>query len=712
MTGSAHLQRQRALRRRPSGGAPELCAWCPCGAGSGEGSALRGSGVRPVTAVTCALVVLILSLPGLARADDASPPEQAAEESDTQEESSPTIEIAPVVLTGPVEAGGVMAPTPMREEVVTRDELMRRQPATLEEALRTLGGARSVTPTSTATGLSLDGLPASMVQVFIDGRPYGVTINTPEGPLVDLGTLPVDPARIERIEIHRGVAPAGLGGGSGVVVHIHTRIPEQARLDWMAGQFLLAEGWGDRTLRGSLALPIGARWNLSLRGSYLYRPPVDVDGDGRYDTTEQRVPAGGVEAVGRLGGGLTLRAGVEGWLQRSDVRRSTEGPTLGAPPEDRTRTHFIDTYTHLARRMERGGSWETQLQLALAGHRFVKVVRTSGEEIPKAETERERLRHTFFVRLPLGERWFLVPETLAEGERVARSGDQGSISSRQEGRVGAGLGAVHVPSERVEVEGRFFGDAHSTFGAGGLVAAGAAWTPWAPWTLRAGWSLARRLPSVEERALFFDHSEVGYQLQGNPDLRPERLMTWRGGSVVGLWARRLELEGEAFYHDVYDAVRPVLARSGAVALYSYENGGRARSGGLNASGRLQLGGGWRLGATWTWLALRSGGEGGGPRLLTAAHAWSSELAWVRPTTLGAAPWEAALRAQGRSALTVQSGAPPADASWTLDALAQGPVWGPLLWRVEGRNLLDRVDSTWGPKPGRALGAWVGMSATF
>ena len=193
--------------------------------------------------------------------------------------------------------------------------------------------------------------------------------------------------------------------------------------------------------------------------------------------------------------------------------------------------------------------------------------------------------------------------------------------------------------------------------------------------------------------LSFDHSEVGYQVQGNPELDPEQLQSARGG-VMWKW-RNLGLEAEGFYHDLSDVIVTVDT-PGMAGLFSYGNVGEAHSAGTNASAQLRaLPGGLSLLANYTWLPLASA-RGSQERLpLRPRHAGRAELrgAWLGGNL------EAWCDVNARAPVQAPDGSGQVS-SYALVGLGAGYRWGP--WArliVDANNLLDQTDPTWGPAPG-------------
>ncbi|WP_242516345.1 TonB-dependent receptor plug domain-containing protein [Sorangium cellulosum] len=220
---------------------------------------------------------------------------------------------------------------------------------------------------------------------------------------------------------------------------------------------------------------------------------------------------------------------------------------------------------------------------------------------------------------------------------------------------------------------------------GGVVAPrlALAYRPAPPLTLRVSGGRGFRAPSAKELGFSFDHSGLGYVLEGNPDLAPET--SWGlNGDVTFRPRQDLTLRAGGFANWVSDLIdidpRP-LRSSGGVDTYTYWNIARARTSGVELSATFQA-------APW----LRA--EAGYAYLWTRNDTAERPLAGRPPHTAQAAlradlPLRIELVARLRAVTSafVEEGLRAPGFS-TLDARLARPLWPSSRAYLGVRNLLD------------------------
>lgn len=604
------------------------------------------------------------------------------------------IELTPVEVEGTrLGPAPVIDDAPRRVEALESGTLVRRNVRSLADAAAWLAGGAPVSPTSTGQGLVVDGLPAGQLTVLLDGVPISRPQGSPEGPLVDLTAIGVDPEQIERIELYRGGGPPGSGVAAGVALNIVTRRepqPFSAYARASLGSELTA--LADQAYAAGASGELGGGWSLRGRAGADLREALDLNGDDIYDMTESTRIDAELGADWHGSGGDALRLGVlGGWRTIASLGN------VRAPLYDEVETTRVDVLAD--------GRWhplpalriDHATRLGWYDHAFRKIVRESGYERPRADTEELALRQTV-AATGMFDLHDLGGELVLEGSRVTRTGQGGAFEPVLEGRAVLGVSERVYATDWLTVEGRLLGELSSAFGADVAAELALSVRPVESLVLRAQGSRTRRLPTAEERFLFFDHSELGYQIDGNPSLEPETLygarlgLGWTPLAVLGI-----ELEG--FYNHLYDLVdtAPVgVPAGGSVATFSYMNRARAHTGGLNASVRLsELPGGLSLAASYAWLALAEDFDSGEHLTLRAEHSARAELAgrWFDGML------EAWVDLATRSSLRVPQGSVAAPAYALVGAGVAYQPWEVLRLVVDADNLLDQRNATWGPKPG-------------
>ena len=586
---------------------------------------------------------------------------------------------------------------------VSADRLRQQGVRTVGEALRFLAPGSGQQGAIRAP-LVIDGLTGDQVVILINGQPAAGFQSTRQGPRVPLDTLPVDPSFIERIDVLRGMGPPGSCTDGGVIINIITRAPEPgARLSLALGSEVAAQGLTSWDARGAAQLTGPNGVSVLVRGGALVRNAIDINGDGVLDTRDELIHDVGVELTWRDRDRHELLLLAELAGEDAESPGNPRAPLVDATSINRSR--FLLSGDH---RLSDTLVLRHRNQVDTLDYTFSKLVRESGVSNLRAATTQVRTRSSLGLELT-GARHTLSLETCAETLGVARTGETGDVPRTSDAAFCLGVHERWRPIEALELQGRALAGYHTEFGRRLLGELALAWTPADPLTLRAELSHTDRLPSLEERYLYFDHREVGYAIEGNPDLAPVRTTSGRLGATLRDAPRGLALELSAFVHrqrDLIDValVAPASPPDRPVALYSYINIANARTAGLDVIGRAhRMPGGLRLDAHYTWLPLAVDLADNTRLPLRSMHAATIQLSgtWLDDrltawATIGAT-----------SALSAPDGEPdpPPDrvtAIWNVGAGWAVRDVGTI--RLEGRNLLNVTDPRWGPAPGVHLRA--------
>ncbi len=327
-------------------------------------------------------------------------------------------------------------------------------------------------------------------------------------------------------------------------------------------------------------------------------------------------------------------------------------------------------------------------------HDFVKRQRTSGVESTTADTTldsaTQSISATWFTR-----RHDVALEGNGRGWLIERTGRSGSVPEQRDARGGVGLSDTFYVNDSIELFGRVFAQ-----GATDVDGALNAQTSFAMklserWSWRASASRTQRMPTPEEMYLFFDHSEVGYAVIGNPDLQPELL---RSGTASVVWtddAQTLGVEVMGFYHRLDDAIVTVATPEDP-SLFTYANVQRGHTAGsqLNLQATA-LPGAFSALANLTYMPLAEDLDTGDQLANRATFAGRFELrrgwmggrlqTWVDATV--------------RSERGTPAGTPAAPGYALLGLGATGVIAEGVRLRLDVNNLLDQTNATWGPMPG-------------
>jgi len=468
--------------------------------------------------------------------------------------------------TAPVAESVVVTATAVPEEesevgsaatVITRREIEENNWKTVADVLRAVAGAapaQSGGPGS-QTSLFLRGAASTETLVLVDG----VRMNSPFFPGYDFGPLSTE--NIERIEIVRGPFSALYGSDAiGGVVQIFTR-PAAGKLSGAfsgeAGNAAEREGTAFVTA-GSDAWGIAA----SLR---------DQRSEGDRANDDWRSRSGSVRLERRLPGNATVA--LEGAL--IDGELGLPGPVGAETPADR----------YVPR--------EARLDLPVTfhpadGHTATALVgwtqsRPSFETVGfRSDTDASTLQARVADAFTVGgnqitgfagwERWTVDDRSNFGVNLDGSRATLWHVGAEDSLRLGPAIVTAGLRYDR-----------HSQYGDAWSPRATVTWLA-GEWKLRASAGTGFRAPSV---------GELYYPFSGNPNLQPERSVSYEAG--VERPVGRIRLEASLFWNEYRDLIVYDFARA------ENFNVGRARSRGVEITARGELSADVALDAGLTYL---------------------------------------------------------------------------------------------------------------
>lgn len=537
----------------------------------------------------CALLAclgLSWALPALAQDSDEEP----------QEEPAPGDAGEVYVVTGS-RTEQAISESVVVTDVVTREQIEQAGAEDASQILDSMSGVEIVR-TFRGAGVRMQGLDSEYVLVLIDGQRM---IGRRDG-VLDLSRIPAE--RIERIEVVKGAASALYGSDAiAGVINIITREPEDPfsveghasygsrntaagsvnlglkRERWSTGANV---GWhstdgydwdpsdaqtdGSRIRQGSVDLGANGkltdRWRVSGDASYLQRDSRGVDQNGpanfdRHNLTEEAGVRAGTEHL--LGDSAKLRANLTGSLLRDQYVQDQQG------------SDALDSYEESQESLIQ---LDSQLDWVLGKRQFLSVgVEGSSEQMDSPRLSRPGERYRFAA--------------YAQDEIRLLADDQLAI----------------VPSARIDMD--------SWFGVHPTPRLALRYDPIETLAFRLAAGQGFRAPVFKEMFIFFENPSAGYQVEGNPDLKPETSFNVSGGVEyspadpvrlrVDLF--RNQLENMITYGMLADATAATAAR------WSYVNVASALTQGVELAAMLDLGDVGRLDLGYTYTYTWSYEEG-------------------------------------------------------------------------------------------------------
>ena len=508
--------------------------------------------------------------------------------------------------------------SPVRVEVVTRQEIERTHARDLKEALEDVPGLLlKRIHGKGGYAVWLQGLDSDRVLVVVNGEP--ITPST--GSTIDLSQIGV--ADVERIEVVKGATSALYGSAAmGGVINVITRKP-QAPLAYR----LTVDGgsWGEKNVGGS-STDVARRhlsgkfavkrptWYLDLSGNVRDSDGFDLDPDTYSFEGDEGLKA---NFDARLA--WTPSADTEVYLApryyREDVSNAlfTFAPGVGEVKrvrrEDAARHHYTAGIEHHFRHNSSLRSWlvydnwnsETQQDAIVTPQ--VELERQAEIDLYRAELQWDQSwgnHHLFTSGLVLGQAT-LVQNKFENNQRVDEVDNKSNHNLEAYIQDDIFLGEIWelVPGLRVQDD--------SDFGFYAAPKINAMVTP--DWfenvvaNIRFGYGRGYRVPNLKERYFVFDHSAVGYMVLGNADLQPESSDSFQLSFELAL-PDVFHADISLFHNRITDLIETDLNRQQSAAqglqIFEYENIARALTQGVELSGRYYIGG-FQFKSSYTWL---------------------------------------------------------------------------------------------------------------
>ncbi|MCI0573826.1 MAG: TonB-dependent receptor, partial [Myxococcaceae bacterium] len=468
--------------------------------------------------------------------------------------------------------------TPVPTEVLTRRDIERSGARDLAELLQAHPGVQ-LSRSFRGTGVSLQGLDPKGVAVLVDGQ----RVTGRVGGVVDLSRYTL--RDVERVEVVKGPAAALYGSDAmGGVINLITRRGGKPR------EVALTASYGMRSeldVRGHAGLNEGP-WQLRLGGGR--RSALGYDRD-----LSDVALTGSAHSGFDVSGGASY-APEDGPRLHTEVDylwRDTTGvdalPT-GAVFDRRGRTELFNAALGGRWRLGedsgltfslRHSLWRDQLQQDQRASLESDRYELSREQLWEANAAADvSLRGGHLLTAGLEQSLFRLRADRLEGGRGERW--RTGLFVQDEWHVLQVPRLVLLPGVRL--------DADSQFGLtpSPRLAAQLALTDALNVRLAYGWGF--RAPSFQELLLRFENPAVGYVVQGNASLRPERS---QGATLAVDWAPRdgVQLALSLFDNEVKGLISVATlaeATADSPTRFGYGNVDRARMRGGEATARVRL----------------------------------------------------------------------------------------------------------------------------
>ncbi|MDO9454327.1 MAG: TonB-dependent receptor [Stagnimonas sp.] len=647
------------------------------------------------------LVPVVLALWATEAATQDAPPAAIAVQSLGANEGEAEVErreravrLEQVVVTG-TRTAHTLSDSPVEVQLITAAQIKDSGARDVAELLEREGGVTVTRVAGRGTSIEIQGLSSDQVLILIDGRRVVGRING----AIDLTRLKA--ANIERVEIVKGPSSALYGsdalggvvnvitksGGSGSTVT--ARADSGRNMEAFGGvAYERARSGGNVTLGGTLT----DSYDLDKS-----TPSTDgITGNTRFAAlshTQRFSP--GASVRGTLDYSLDDTSRVDAGSAVFDIVKRIEELRLGLAPEF---TLGADTSLVLDGYYTR--YYDQFLQDQRGADANDRVEKTVDQLYVTGAQLNHRLgRHALSVGLEAQFETLTADRLATDGER-----DRQSVFLQDELRLLADDALTLVPGVRYDRDSQF-GDALSP-----KLALRYNFSP--ELFVRVGAGQGYRAPDFKQLLLRFDNPAVGYRVEGNPDLKPERST---GFNVGATWYANagLSLSGTVFHNRVKNLIdivqlTPGRPTPGDPVIFGYVNIARARLTGSD----VQIE--WRpaLDARRP-LSLRVGhgyldsedADTGQPLSGRARHRANADIGWrqaeyelgLRGVWIGKRIFQTELDTGG-----APTGAGTADPYFLFDTRAQWKGWRVFDVSVGVQNLFDEGEPRFLPIQPRSV----------
>jgi outer membrane receptor for ferrienterochelin and colicins len=489
---------------------------------------------------------------------------------------------------------------PVATEVISREEIDESGAQNVGELLEERPGVQ-IDRGFAGAAPRLQGLPADYTLVLVDGVRQPGRIDG----VIDLDRFSIED--IERVEIVRGSSSALYGSDAiaGVINIITRRAKKPLDID--------ATGSYGAYHTIDLSASVGtnqSHWSTRFSGGGHKRDAFDLDpsdvATSQSASTQYNVSNQTTFAPMH---GMTLS--LTGDYRHQDREAVDVSEAGGAVFDRNNRTETASFLLSPEWKLDDGSRLQLRTSLGIFRDQFLLDQRDSNDL--------DELQDTHEQLAQIGGQW----DTLLGSEQLITIGVEGSYESLRTGRLVDGsehreraavyvqdewtvLGApalVLLPGARLDVD--------SQFGAYPTPRIALRFDPIDTLTLRLGYGWGFKAPDFRELYLLFENPSVGYLVEGNTELKPEKSRNANAG-VEYRPHRSVWLSVQAFYNVLSDRIGTDLVSStdDGPQRFQYENVDSATNVGVETNLRLSPFAGLRfdLGYSWTHTENEADGQ--------------------------------------------------------------------------------------------------------
>lgn len=523
-----------------------------------------------------------------------------------------------IVVTTGTRTAKVLADTPIQTEVVTSEQIRKTHAKDVSEAIQYIPGLL-IKRTHGKDGQSvwMQGFNANRILILINGEQ--MTAST--GSTVDLTQINV--GDIERIEVVKGAASALYGSQAmGGVINIITKEPQEglhnsvtveggsfgkkSAKDLSLGLVRASTAYRDEKIVASINMDYRHESGIKLQEGYSYDLPeldkVNINGELRFlgETEIFLRPRFYMEKT--IKPFTSFAPGIGDILEekREDAYkyRLTAGTVTTFANDNKLQvTAFAEHYTS-----------DSVLDKVITP--YVEQARKAEIDLAQAQVQYDMLvyeEHLLTIGLELLHEALDQTKTKTTPTGSVPVDELGSDAKRH--TVEAYIQDDWFISENLELVPGIRYQYDSDFGSYISPKLSAFYTPYKTQNqrlnIRASYGNGYRAPNLKERFFFFDHSALGYQVLGNPDLQPETSQSYQFSTEWIDKTRGYSFAVNFYYNNIEDLIDTIkdqdLSDASGLEIFSYTNISKALTSGVELQFNVDFLTYFSLGGGYTYL---------------------------------------------------------------------------------------------------------------
>lgn len=478
-----------------------------------------------------------------------------------------------ITVTTATKSPVLLEEVPIRTQVVTKEEIRRNHARNLAEALKYVPGLQlEKLHGKEGFGVWIQGMDSERVLILIDGNP----LTPSSGNSVDVTQIAV--SDVERIEIVKGAMSTLYGAAAmGGVVNVITQEPSD-KFRFVAD--VSGGGWGDQNVKDGPVAKRTGNFELSTKQDKWYAQLVaDLVGSDGF-----KVP-GTTGTQGWEGHKNTVSAKFQ-YQFENDIeltlmpRYYDESATTFKFQPGSGDVPYVDKYTRLfttavVEQQKEDLNWKVRA--------VVEDQKGESDKAAKRETtsKTSQLAGQTAFEINSSHQLTLGAEYTREGLDVVNlTSDKHEVPDKKKTSFDIYAQDSLFVTDSFEVllgarynyNDRDMGHLSPTLN---TMYSRHDWLPGRV-NLRFGVGNGYRTPNLKEQHYLFDHSQIGYVVKGNPDLKPETSINYQFGAEW-LFPKQGSFELTAFFNNVKDLIDTSLSvgetynNMPGVSVYKYQN---------------------------------------------------------------------------------------------------------------------------------------------